>query len=124
MPSATNLRLMSASIPSMINHKEIRRLISQKMDLFIEFKIADTSDPFSDPEDPLKPKEGDFCFENDLDNARLVRGQLASYAAAHAGCQFRVHIFCVLVCGKYARFIRWDCDGATVTQRFDYIKEP
>jgi len=24
-----------------------------KMDLFIEFKIKDTSDPFSDPEDPF-----------------------------------------------------------------------
>jgi hypothetical protein len=95
-----------------------------KMDLFIEFKIADTSDPFSDPEDPLKPQEGDFHFEKDSDNARLVRGQLASYAAAHEGCQFRVHTFCVLVCGKYARFIRWDRDGATVTRRFDYIKEP
>ena len=66
------------------------------MDFFIEFKIADTSDPFRDPEDPLKPQEGDFRFENDSDNARLVRGQLASYAAAHAGCQFCVHIFCVL----------------------------
>jgi hypothetical protein len=95
-----------------------------KMDLFIEFKIADTSDPFSDPEDPLKPQEGDFHFEKDSDNARLVRGQLASYAAAHEGCQFRVHTFCVLACGKYARFIRWDRDGATVTRRFDYIKEP
>jgi hypothetical protein len=69
-------------------------------------------------------KQGDFRFEKDSDDARLVRGQLASYAAAHEGCQFRVHIFCVLVCGKYARFIRWDRDGATVTQRFDYIKQP
>ena len=83
------------------------------MDLFIGFKIADTSDP----EDPRKPKEGDFRFENDSDDARLVRGQLAAYAAAHAGCQFRVHIFCVFVCGKYARFIRWDRDDATVTSR-------
>jgi hypothetical protein len=31
-----------------------------KMDLFIEFKIAVTSDPFSDPEDLLNPKEDDF----------------------------------------------------------------
>jgi len=95
-----------------------------KMDLFIEFKIKDTSDPFSDPEDPLEPKEGGFHFENDSEDAWLVRGQLASYAATHAGCQFRVHIFCVLVCGQYARFIRWDHDGATVTRRFDYMKEP
>jgi hypothetical protein len=33
-------------------------------------------------------------------------------------------IFCVLVCGKYAKFICLNHDGATVTQRFDYIKEP
>jgi hypothetical protein len=94
-----------------------------RMDLFIEFKFADTSDPFCDPEDPLQ-KAGDFRFESDSEHARLVRGQLASYAAAHAGCQFRVHIFCVLICGKYARFIRWDRDGATVTRHFDYIKKP
>ena len=49
---------------------------------------------------------------------------LASYATAHLGHQFRVHNFCLLVCGEYARFIRWDRDGATVTRRFDYIKEP
>jgi hypothetical protein len=95
-----------------------------RMDLFIEFKFADTSDLFCDSEDPLQAKAGDFCFESDLDHARLVRGQLASYTAAHAGCQFRVHIFCVFVCGKYARFIRWDRDGAIVTRRLDYIKEP
>ena len=34
---------------------------------------------------------------------------------------FRVHIFCVLVCGTYARFIRWDRDGAIVIRRFDYV---
>jgi hypothetical protein len=55
-----------------------------KMDFFVEFKIADTSDPFHDPEDPLRPKEDDFRFENDSDDGRLIRGQLASYAAAHA----------------------------------------
>jgi hypothetical protein len=94
------------------------------MDLFIEFKITDTSDPFSDPEDPLKPQEGDFYFDKDSDNAWLVHDQLAFYAAAHEGCQFRVHTFCVLVCRKYARFIRWDHDGATVTWCFNCIKQP
>ncbi|KIM74915.1 hypothetical protein PILCRDRAFT_827745 [Piloderma croceum F 1598] len=64
-----------------------------RMDLFIEFKFTDTSDPFCDPEDPLQPQVGDFRFESDSEYARLVCGQLASYAAAHAGCQFRVHIF-------------------------------
>ena len=94
------------------------------MDLFVEFMISDTSDPFRDPQDPLLPKAGDFRFENDTDNAMLVRGQLASYAAAHAASQFRVHTFCVFVCGTYARFIRWDRGGAIVTQRFNYINHP
>jgi hypothetical protein len=56
-----------------------------------------------------------------LDDAQLVHGQLASYAAAHYGRQFRVHIFSVLICVRFARFIRWDLDGATVTWHFDYI---
>ena len=55
------------------------------MDLFVEFKIAD---PFREPEDPLQPKAGNFRFEYDSDDARLVRGQLASYAAAHVGRYF------------------------------------
>ena len=92
-----------------------------KMDLFVEFKNAVSSDPFWDPPDGKKRRE--FCFEKDSNDARLIRGQLASYAAALAGSQFRVHVFCVLVCGKYARFIRWDRDGAIVTERFSYIQQ-
>lgn len=67
-------------------------------------------DLFRDPEDPLLLKAADFRFENNSDDAQLVRG-LASYAAAHAGRKFRVHSFGVLVCGKYARFFRLDRDG-------------
>ena len=95
-----------------------------KMELFVELKRAETSDPFRDPKDPLQPKVKNFCFENDSDDARLVRGQLASYVAAHTGSQFRVHTFTVFICGQSARLIRWDRDGATVTQSFDYIKQP
>jgi hypothetical protein len=95
-----------------------------KMELFVEVKFADTSDPFHDPEDPLHPQANNFRFEKDSDDARLVRGQLASYAAAHMGCQFRVHAFSVLMCGKFARLIRWDRDGATITRRFNYDSQP
>jgi hypothetical protein len=94
------------------------------MDLFVKFKFANTSDPFHDPEDPLHPIAGDFHFENDSDDAQLVCGQLASYAAALMGCQFCIHIFCVLVCGMYARFICWDRDGAIVTWCFNYFNYP
>ena len=93
-----------------------------KMHLFVEFKTAESSDPFCDPPDGNERRE--FRFEKDSNDARLIRGQLVSYAAALAGSQFRVHAFCVLVCGKFARFIRWDRDGATVTERFSYIQYP
>ena len=35
-----------------------------KMELFIEFKFAETSDPFRDPKDPLQPQAENFRFEN------------------------------------------------------------
>jgi hypothetical protein len=53
---------------------------------------SDASDPFRDPEDSLLPQTNDFRFENEFDDARLVRGQLTSYDVAHTGNQFRVHI--------------------------------
>jgi hypothetical protein len=49
---------------------------------------------------------------------------LCSYAAAHTGSQFRVQTFALSICGRSARFIRWDRGGATATRSFDYIKEP
>ena len=61
-----------------------------KMELFVELKFAETSDPFRDPKDPLQPQAENFRFENDSDFSRLNRSQLCSYAAAHAGSQFRV----------------------------------
>jgi len=95
-----------------------------KMDLFVEFKFAETSDSFRDPKDPLQPQAKNFRFEDDSDVSRFNCGQLCSYAAAHAGSQFRVHTFTLSICGRSARFIRWDRAGATVTRSFDYVKEP
>jgi hypothetical protein len=92
-----------------------------KMELFVELKFAKTSDSFRDPKDPRPEK---FRFENDSDVSQLNRGQLCSYAAAHAGSQFRVHTFTLSICGPSARFIRWDRSGATVTHSFDYIEHP
>ena len=104
--------------------KENAKTDFSKMEFFVEVKFADTSDPFRDPEDPLHPQTNEFRFEKDSDDARPVRGQLASYAAAHMGCQFRVHAFTVLICGTFARLIRWDRDGATVTRWFNYNQQP
>ena len=65
-------------------------------------------------------------MDNSTQNFHLCQSTscLAPYATAHLGHQFRVHNFCLLVSGEYARFIRWDRDGVTVTRHFDYIKEP
>jgi Fungal protein kinase len=92
-----------------------------KMELFVELKFAKTSDPFRDPKEPGAKN---FRFENDSEVSQLNRGQLCSYAAAHAGSQFRVHTFTLSICGRSARFIRWDRSGATVTRSFDYIEQP
>jgi hypothetical protein len=92
-----------------------------KMELFVEFKFAKTSHPFRDPKEP---QAKNFHFQNDSEVSQLNRGQLCSYAAAHAGSQFRVHTFTLSICGRSARFIRWDRSGATVTRSFDYIEQP
>ena len=95
-----------------------------KMELFMELRLAETSDPFRDPKDPLQPQAENSRFENVLDVSRLNPGQLCSYAAAHMGSQFRVHTFTLSIYGRSARSIRWDPAGATVIWSFDYIKEP
>jgi hypothetical protein len=61
-----------------------------RMELFVELKFAELSDPFREPKDR---------FENDPDFPRLNRGQLCSYTAAHAGSQFRVHTLTLSICG-------------------------
>ncbi|KAK0439070.1 uncharacterized protein EV420DRAFT_1202383 [Desarmillaria tabescens] len=37
--------------------------------------------------------------------------------------QYRSHLFTNLICGRFARFIRWDRSGAIVSKRFDCTKE-
>src|SRR5882672_355874 len=56
-----------------------------KMELFVELKFAETSDPFRDPKEP----QAKSCrFENVSDVSQLNRSQLCSYATAHAGLSF------------------------------------
>jgi len=43
------------------------------------------------------------------------------YAAAHLGLQFRNFVFSILICNRFARFIRWDRAGAIVTDAIDII---
>jgi hypothetical protein len=77
-----------------------------EVEFSVELKLADTSDPFHEPEYPLQSQADDFRCEGDSEDAQLVCGQLASYAAAHMGSQFHAHTFTVLICGQSARLIR------------------
>ncbi|KAF9489179.1 hypothetical protein BDN71DRAFT_1499191 [Pleurotus eryngii] len=85
------------------------------------------------PEDPMEalkipPTElvasAKFHSENDTNDGRDTRGQIASYAGVAMAMQFRSHLFSVLICGKYARFIRWDRSCAILSRRFDYTVYP
>ncbi len=75
------------------------------------------------PPTKLVPSE-EYHSENDTNAGRDTRGQIASYAGVAMAMQFRSHLFSVLICGKYARFIRWDRSCAIVSRRFDYTVYP
>jgi hypothetical protein len=96
-----------------------------RMSLFVEMKTAINADPFLDPmkEDPF-PRNNYEDFERSDLMPSKNRGQIASYAAAILGTQFRLHVFSVSICGQWARFIRWDRAGAIVSATFNYVKNP
>lgn len=92
-----------------------------KISIFVEFNFSAKDDPFQD--DAMAPFK--ICyFERYEEGHRKRRGQIGSYTAALAGLQFRVHVFSVSICGKNARFIRWDRCGAVVSRRFNYLTHP
>lgn len=63
-------------------------------------------------------------FENSTRRGKHTRAQLASYAGATMSVQFRTHLFTIVICEKFARFIRWDRSCAIVTRAFDYARNP
>ncbi|KAK0476089.1 hypothetical protein IW261DRAFT_1402073 [Armillaria novae-zelandiae] len=62
-------------------------------------------------------------FENDSIKGRETRGQISCHAGVTMMVQHRSHLFTILICGCFARFIRWDRSGAIVSKRFDYTQE-
>ncbi|KAF9023041.1 hypothetical protein BDZ89DRAFT_990143 [Hymenopellis radicata] len=61
-----------------------------------------------------------YPFENGSRLGMKTRGQLAAYNAVTLAVQYRSHLFSTLVCGTYARLMRWDRSCAIVSRRFDY----
>jgi hypothetical protein len=82
------------------------------METHIEVKFDENDDAFR--------HDTPDSFENSTEASRDTQGQITSYAVAQLATQFRSHIFTVLVCGGYARILRWDRSGAIVTAAFDY----
>ncbi|KAG2743365.1 hypothetical protein P692DRAFT_20878758 [Suillus brevipes Sb2] len=89
-----------------------------KSEVIIEFKWADAHDAFS------KNPRVDKPIVSQTDKGFDTLGQITSYAAAQLGAQYRAHAFSVLIVCNRARIIRWDREGAIVTNTFDYNHEP
>lgn len=87
------------------------------MELFVELKHDTSSDPFRDlPSDDME--------ERDSISGDETRGQCLLYAANQLAYQHRLFAFSLVICGKRARFIRWDREGVVVSKGVDYSKHP
>ena len=84
------------------------------MELFVEFKREDGSDPFNDDGSP---------FEKVFDTARKTRGEIIRYSTVQQIWQFRTWTFSVAIFGDVARLFRWDRAGTVVSGPIPYREE-
>ncbi|KAF9648968.1 hypothetical protein BDM02DRAFT_3095524 [Thelephora ganbajun] len=84
------------------------------MELFVELKHDTQCDPFRD----LANGE----MEWDSINGDNTRGQCLLYAANQLAYQHRIFAFSLVICGKKARFIRWDREGVVVSAGIDCLE--
>jgi hypothetical protein len=82
------------------------------MELFVELKHDTQCDPFRDLGD------GEM-EERETINGDNTRGQCLLYAANQLAYQHRLFAFSLVVCGKKARFFRWDREGVVVSAAID-----
>ena len=82
------------------------------MELFVELKHDTQCDPFRD----LANGEME---ERDSINGGNTRGQCLLYAANQLAYQHRLFAFSLVICGKKARFVRWDREGVVVSAGID-----
>jgi len=82
------------------------------MELFVELKHDAPSDPFRDLENGGMEERGTINGDN-------TRGQCLLYAANQLAYQHRLFAFSLVICGKVARFVRWDREGVVVSAGID-----
>jgi len=87
----------------------------QNMELFVELKHETQCDPFQDETTAAV----DFTIERSSINGDNTRGQCTLYATNQLAYQHRLFAFSLVICGKRARFLRWDREGVIVSAGID-----
>ena len=86
-----------------------------------------SSDPFLDPlsfTEEMRTTIGPYKFTWYDDERSTTRDILAAQARELMYRQHRLFLFQVVLCDRYARFVRWDRNGAVATESFDYTNKP
>ena len=76
--------------------------------------------PPLDYEDALPSARVNKPFINPSSASKLILGQIGAYASAQLASQFCTHCFSVCIFKDIARIIRWDREGAVVTEPILY----
>lgn len=100
---------------------------SSLAELFIEFKWNAGDDPFCDTCDcgyPCCDVPNTKSFLCETKSSADTLGQITSYAAAHLGAQFCMHIYSVFIMKDTVRILHWDRLGMIVTEAFKYNESP
>ncbi|KAI0645233.1 hypothetical protein C8Q79DRAFT_1011319 [Trametes meyenii] len=87
------------------------------VELTVECKRGDTQD------DPFSDDERSIFYPMSIPRRENLE-QILSYSNLIFERQQRTHHFTVMVCGTYARLVRWDRSGAVFSERFNYKTEP
>ena len=112
LPEESNINLLSQDSESEPRKGSSAEASFLHMELFVELKQDTQSDPFRD-----LPNGG--MQERRSINGNKTRGQCLLYAANQLAYQHRLFAFSLVICGKKARFIRWDREGAVVSAGID-----
>jgi Fungal protein kinase len=92
------------------------------LDLFVEFKWYNFDDPFTVPQES-DSRETTPCVRWSQSRIDTI-GQMGAYVAAQLAAQFRTHAFSIFVAHRSARIIRWDREGAIVTEPIPFAFDP
>ncbi|KAH9025840.1 hypothetical protein EDB85DRAFT_2149458 [Lactarius pseudohatsudake] len=106
-------------------HKNVIGANSAVSDIWIEFKSKAEEDAFlvNFPDGGQSVSSSNRLM-NQGPKGVSTAGQITAYAALQLDCQFRTHVFSILVVEDYARLIRWDRSGAVVTAPIYYRRDP